>query len=144
MREWIPHFKQDKIKGWMQDFLFNEKLYTEITRTTMLMCINVREADELGDRLEEVFGLIYILMTQTGREINVTDALRYVEESVRYEDNEAGVYYQTGAAKTEKQQKESREWAALGEPDDTFMGSEFLQLHPVIDSRNLLTRLQSL
>ncbi len=126
----------------LQDFLFNEKLYTEITRTTMLTCINVREADELGDRLEEVFGLIYILMT--GRDINVTDAWWYVEESLRYEDNEAGVYYQTGAAKTEKRKKESRERAALGEPDDTFVGPEFLQLHPVIDSRNLLIRIQSL
>ena len=95
-------------------------------------------------RLEELFGVIYKLMTQTGREINVTDAWRYLKKNMRYEDGTIGiVYYDTGAAKTEKLQKESRERAASGEPDDTFMEPE-LRLHPVIDSRNLLSRMRSL
>ncbi len=95
MGTWRQHFPQIKIKEWMQEFL-DDKLSAEIIRTTTLTCINVGNEQELKDRLDEVFGYIYQLMTQTDNEICVTDAWELIRDSVQYGSlphNPNNVYY---------------------------------------------------
>jgi hypothetical protein len=94
MDEWNVHFPQIKIKKWMQEFL-DEKVSTEIIRTTMLMCADVGSesgcAAQLKERLYIVFGYIYKLMVEKGIEISVTEAWGFIHDSVQYEN--PYVYY---------------------------------------------------
>ena len=142
MGEWDQHYTTDKVKELMQDLMFKETLYSKITRTTMLTCMDSGDEHELLERLQEVIGSIYQLMLLTGEEINATDAWQYMENSVTYEGDSVG--YHVGTAKKEKTQKEARERAAFGHQDDTFMGMGFPRGQQQIDSRNLLGRMQSL
>jgi hypothetical protein len=93
MGEWNEHFPQIKIKEWMQEFL-DEKVCTEIIRTTMLMCPDVGSESgceaQLKERLDSVFGYIYKLMVERGIEISVTEAWGFLHDSVQYGN---GVYY---------------------------------------------------
>ena len=99
MGEWNEHFPQIKIKEWIQEFL-DEKLSTEIIRTTMLMCPDVGSESgceaQLKERLYIVFGYIYKLMVEKGIEISVTEAWGFIHDSVQYGNppaNPMGVYF---------------------------------------------------
>jgi hypothetical protein len=91
---WNEHFPQIKIKEWMQEFL-DEKVSTEIIRTTMLMCPDVGSESgceaQLKERLYNVFGSIYKLMVERGIESSVTEAWGFIHDSVQYEN--PYVYY---------------------------------------------------
>ena len=94
MGVWNAHFPQIKIKEWMQEFL-DEKVSTEIIRTTMLMCPDVGSESgceaQLKERLHTLFGSIYKLMVERGIEISVTEAWGFIHDSVQYEN--PYVYY---------------------------------------------------
>jgi len=68
----------------MEQFMFNETLYKEIIRTTMLTCIDVRSHEELYIKLLWTFRDISIIMTHNGVDMSVSDAWRRLADTIKY------------------------------------------------------------
>ena len=78
---------EDQIREIMKEFMFNETLYKEIVRTTMMMCANVMSHSELEARFGCIFADMYIIMTLDGVHISASDAWRCVADTVKYKSN---------------------------------------------------------
>ena len=87
MYEWRKTRTEEEIREIMKEFMFNETLYKEIVRTTMLTCANVLSHPELEARFGCIFADMYIIMTLDGVHISVSDAWRCVSDTVKYQSN---------------------------------------------------------
>ena len=87
MSEWRKTRTEEEIREIMKEFMFNETLYKEIVRTTMLMCANVMSHSELEARFGCIFADMYTIMTLDGVRMSVSDAWRCVADTVKYKSN---------------------------------------------------------
>jgi len=71
--EWKKTRTDDQIREIMKEFMFNETLYKEFVRTTMLTCGDVLSHDDLLIQLAWVFDDIYTIMTLNDVDMNVSE-----------------------------------------------------------------------
>ena len=119
----------------MQDFMFNQQLYTEIMRICMLMCEKIDDESEFEENLKFLIELIYGLMKSGS--LNVSDAWRFVANTMRYgTERDLGEVSlnSTGALAAMRRTNSQRGWGGLETIDS--------ELNPV--DGNLLIRIQSL
>ena len=131
MKVWRGSDPEEKIRGIMQDFMFNQQLYTEIMRICMMMCKEIDNEDDFEEKLEFVFHAIYELM-RIGS-LNISDAWRFVANTMRYgTERDLGevLLDSTGAL------------AAMRQTSRQRLGTIDSELNPV--DGNLLIRIQSL
>ena len=136
MKVWRRTDSEEKIRGIMQDFMFNQQLYTEIMRNCILMCEEIDNEGNFEEQLEFVFDIIYRLMKRDS--LNTSDALRFVANNIRYgtERDLGEVILDAGRALAAMHQTSRQR---LGEGGQQRVDSE---RNP--GDRNLLIRIQSL
>ena len=135
MKVWRSTESEEKIRTIMQDFMFNQQLYTEIMRICMMMCKEIDNEDDFEEKLEFVFHAIYELM-RIGS-LNISDAWRFVANTMRYgTDRDLGeVIPDAGGALAAMRRTNSQRRGVGLETIDS-------ELNPV--DGNLLIRIQSL
>ena len=140
MKVWRRTDPEEKIRGIMQDFMFNQQLYTEIMRICMLMCEEIDNEGDFETSVEFVIDLIYSLMKKDS--LNVSDTWRFVANTMIYgTENDLGEVSlnSTDALAAMRRTNSQREETVLGGEGQQRVDSE---RNP--GDRNLLIRIQSL
>ena len=122
MSEWSQTRTEEEIREIMKEFMFNETLYKEIVRTTMLTCGDVLSHDELSIKLGWVFSDIYTTMTLHDVRMSVFDACRCVSDTVKYKSN--NVCYDLESAKQHQREIVDDANRRDAETPETAAGSE--------------------
>ena len=131
MRKWRTKWTQDRLRTMMQEFVSNEKLYTEIVRTSLLVCDDLENEEDILMHFESTFEMIESLMFQFHFDIPV--AWRYVMDGVTYgtDKDPTRIDYDIAAVKRN-----------IRDMHPTAQGANDLQPHT--DMQSLLLQMQRL
>jgi hypothetical protein len=126
MGVWRTKWTEDRLRKMMQEFVSNEKLYTEIVRTSLLMCNDVEDEGEILIVFECNFEMIESMMSQFHLDVPV--AWRYVMDGVKYgtDEDPTRIDYDIAAVKRN-----------IRDMHPTAQGANDLQPHADMQSRLL-------
>jgi len=138
MGVWRTKWPEDRLRKMMQEFVSNEKLYTEIVTTSLLVCNDLEDEAEILEHFEHTFEMIESMMTQFHLDIPV--AWRYVMDGVIYgtDKDPTRIDYDIATVKSNIR----RIQANSGDMHPTAQGANDLQPHA--DMQSLLLQMQRL
>ena len=137
MGKWRTKWTEDRLRKMMQEFVSNEKLYTEIVRTSLLVCNDLGDEGEILMLFDHTFEMIESMMRQFHLDIPV--AWRYVMDGVIYgtDKDPTRIDYDITTVK-----KNIREIIRPIDTHPTAHGANDLQPHT--DMQSLLLQMQRL
>jgi len=135
--KWTTKWTQDRLRKMMQEFVSNEKLYTEIVRTSLLMCNDLGNEEDILMLFDHNFEMIESMMRQFHLDIPV--AWRYLMDGVIYgtDEDPTRIDYDIAAVKAN-----IREIIRQIDTHPTAQGANDLQPHA--DMQSLLLQMQRL
>jgi len=138
MGVWRTKWTEDRLRKMMQEFVSNEKLYTEIVRTSLLMCNDVGDEGEILIIFEHNFEIIESMMSEF--HLDIPAAWRYVMDGVTYgtDEDPTRIDYDIAAVKRNIRQIQ----ANSGDMHPTAQRANDLQPHT--DMESLLLQMQRL